>query len=281
MRVHFFLVLAGLVLFASCNSRTEAEKIVDKAIEAHGGDVYNNSKIEFDFRDIHYTIFKTADRFEYIREFSDSTGTVVDLLNNEGFVRTVNGAKVDTLSEEWIGKYSRSVNSVAYFAFLPYGLNDPSVFKELLGETELNGEKYNLIKVTFAKEGGGVANERSKATHCNPPGKQKPTRIHPSAQRYSGPRTASLMQAPPCEEHADQLRHCVEFEVKMDKDTRRFIRQWIKRGARLKRGTKHGKLILPNGRTVIVALTPSDRRALLNLRAEVRRSRADLPAEPR
>src|SRR5690606_3913805 len=155
MRVHFFLVLAGLVLFASCNSRTEAEKIVDKAIEAHGGDVYNNSKIEFDFRDIHYTIFKTDDGFEYIREFSDSTGTVVDLLNNEGFVRTVNGAKVDTLSEEWIGKYSRSVNSVAYFAFLPYGLNDPSVFKELLGETELNGEKYNLIKVTFAKEGGG------------------------------------------------------------------------------------------------------------------------------
>lgn len=57
----------------------------------------------------------------------------------------------------------------------------------------------------------------------------------------------------------------------MDKDTRRFIRQWTKRGARLKRGKKHGKLVLPNGRTVIVALTPSDRRALLNLRAEVKR----------
>ena len=47
-------------------------------------------------------------------------------------MRTVNGAKIDTLSEEWIGKYSRSVNSVAYFAFLPYGLNDPSVFKTLV-----------------------------------------------------------------------------------------------------------------------------------------------------
>lgn len=44
---------------------------------------------------------------------------------------------------------------MAYFAFLPYGLNDSSVFKESLGETEINGEKYNLIKVTFAEEGGG------------------------------------------------------------------------------------------------------------------------------
>ncbi|MEB2778588.1 DUF6503 family protein [Algoriphagus sp. D3-2-R+10] len=152
---YLFIFLLGLAVFSSCESRTEAEIIVDKAIEAHGGEAYTNSKIEFDFRDIHYTIFKTSDRYEYIREFSHSSGNVIDVLNNEGFERTVNGAKIDTLSEEWIGKYSRSVNSVAYFAFLPYGLNDPSVFKTSLGETEINGEKYNLIKVTFAEEGGG------------------------------------------------------------------------------------------------------------------------------
>lgn len=156
MKLNFlFAALATFTILASCNSRTEAEKIVDRAIEAHGGSAYSNSKIEFDFRDIHYTIYKTQDNFEYTREFSDSTGNVVDLLNNEGFIRTVNGSKIDTLSEEWVGKYSRSVNSVAYFAFLPYGLNDPSVFKKSLGETEINGEKYNLIKVTFAEEGGG------------------------------------------------------------------------------------------------------------------------------
>ncbi|RAI88324.1 DUF6503 family protein [Algoriphagus yeomjeoni] len=156
MKLHYLLTfLCGIAIFTSCDSRTDAEKIVDDAIAAHGGDAYTNSKIEFDFRNIHYTILKTPDRFEYIREFSDSTGNVMDVLNNNGFVRTVNGAKIDTLSEEWIGKYSRSVNSVAYFAFLPYGLNDPSVFKESLGETEINGEKYDLIKVTFAEEGGG------------------------------------------------------------------------------------------------------------------------------
>lgn len=152
---NLFIFLLGSAVYTSCESRTEAEKIVDKAIEAHGGGAYSNSIVEFDFRNIHYTIYKTQDRFEYKREFSDSTGRVMDVLNNTGFERTVNGMKIDTLSEEWIGKYSRSVNSVAYFAFLPYGLNDPSVFKTPVGETEINGEKYDLIKVTFAEEGGG------------------------------------------------------------------------------------------------------------------------------
>ncbi|WP_057937701.1 DUF6503 family protein [Algoriphagus resistens] len=152
---NLFIFLLGSAVFTSCESRTEAEKIVDKAIEAHGGGAYSNSKVEFDFRNIHYTIYKTQDRFEYKREFSDSTGSVIDVLNNAGFERKVNGVKIDTLSEEWIGKYSRSVNSVAYFAFLPYGLNDPAVFKTSIGETVINGEKYDLIKVTFAKEGGG------------------------------------------------------------------------------------------------------------------------------
>lgn len=139
----------------SCDSRTEAEKIVDAAIEAHGGKAYESSKIEFDFRNIHYVIYKTPNEFEYTREFTDSTGTVKDVLNNSGFVRTVNGVKIDTLSEERIGAFSRSVNSVAYFAFLPYGLNDEAALKTLLGETEIKGKKYDVVKVTFQQEGGG------------------------------------------------------------------------------------------------------------------------------
>ncbi|GMQ24464.1 hypothetical protein Aoki45_11460 [Algoriphagus sp. oki45] len=151
------LLLFSVLLISvfACKQRTEAEKIVDTAIEAHGGNRYEEVKIDFDFRDIHYTIFKTPSAFEYIREFKDSTGVVRDVLNNSGFVRTVNGTKIDTLTEERIGAFSRSVNSVAYFAFLPYGLNDPAAVKTHLGETELNGKAYNLIKVTFVPEGGG------------------------------------------------------------------------------------------------------------------------------
>ena len=150
-----FLLGVLVLVMISCDSRTEAEKIVDAAIEAHGGKAYENSKIEFDFRNIHYVIYKTPEDFEYSREFSDSTGLVKDVLNNSGFVRTVNGVKIDTLTEERIGAFSRSVNSVAYFAFLPYGLNDAAAIKTWLGETEIKGETYDLIQVTFQQDGGG------------------------------------------------------------------------------------------------------------------------------
>lgn len=151
----FLLLLSSGSLLISCDQRTEAEKIVDASIEAHGGKRFETSKIDFDFRNIHYSIFKAPSAYEYIREFTDSTGTVKDVLNNSGFVRTVNGTKIDTLTEERIGAFSRSINSVAYFAFLPYGLNDAAAIKTYLGKTEIKGEKYHQIKVTFMPEGGG------------------------------------------------------------------------------------------------------------------------------
>lgn len=153
--IQSLLILVLLLQFSACDQRSEAQKIVDSAIEAHGADAFEDSRIEFDFRERHYTIYKTATAFEYIREFTDSTGSVKDVLNNLGFVRTVNGVKIDTLTDERIGAFSRSVNSVAYFAFLPYGLNDEAAVKTFLGETELKGKKYNLVKVTFVQQGGG------------------------------------------------------------------------------------------------------------------------------
>lgn len=152
----FRIVLPVMVILTifSCSSTDPAQSIVDQSIASHGGKAYESSVISFDFRDRHYRIFKSSQSFEYIREFSDSTGQVRDVLNNSGFVRTINGSKVD-LPEERVGAFSRSVNSVAYFAFLPYGLNDPAVIKTLVGESELEGKKYDLIRVTFAQEGGG------------------------------------------------------------------------------------------------------------------------------
>jgi hypothetical protein len=152
----FSLVFGLLSLFCfSCDSRTEAEKIVDAAIDAYGGALYETAAITFDFRGTQYSIFKSPTAFEYQREFTDSTGKVVDVLTNAGFTRKVNGVLIDTLTEERIGAFSRSVNSVAYFAFLPYGLNDPAAIKTHLGKTTIKGKEYHQIKVTFQAEGGG------------------------------------------------------------------------------------------------------------------------------
>ena len=152
----FCLCLLSLTFFGvSCDSRTEAEKIVDSAIASYGGDLYEKTAIDFDFRGTHYSIFKSPSSFEYSREFTDSTGQVMDVLNNAGFTRSVNGVRIDTLTEERIGAFSRSVNSVAYFAFLPYGLNDAAAVKTYLGQTKIKGKDYHQVKVTFQAEGGG------------------------------------------------------------------------------------------------------------------------------
>ena len=152
----FSFVLLSFTFFGiSCDSRTEAEKIVDAAIDTYGGALYEKTAITFDFRGTHYSIFKSSTAFEYSREFSDSTGQVVDVLNNSGFTRKVNGVLIDTLTEERIGAFSRSVNSVAYFAFLPYGLNDAAAIKTYLGKTTIKGKEYHQVKVTFQAEGGG------------------------------------------------------------------------------------------------------------------------------
>lgn len=156
----FRLILPITVILSafSCQTAGPAQAIVDQSIAAHGGKALESSVISFDFRDRHYQIFKSSQAFEYIREFADSTGQVRDVLDNTGFARTINGTPA-TVTEERAAAFSRSVNSVAYFAFLPYGLNDPAAKKTLVGESELDGKKYHLIRVTFSQEGGGEDHE--------------------------------------------------------------------------------------------------------------------------
>lgn len=141
-------------MFQFCQGTSKEQIIIHRAIEAHGGENYTKAKISFDFRDIHYQILKTPSRLEYSREFTDSLGKVLDQFNNQGFVRTINGKEIN-LSEERIKAFINSVNSVAYFALLPYGLNDDAVRKTWLGESELEGNRYDIIFVNFSENGGG------------------------------------------------------------------------------------------------------------------------------
>ncbi len=147
------LIFAGSALYGETET-TDAQTIIDRAIEAHGGKHYLASRINFDFRDRHYVSERSGGIFHYQRIFSDSSGRVNDHLTNEGFFREVNNEKID-LSEEWQSKYANSVNSVIYFALLPYALNDPAVQKRYLGTGIIRDEKYHEIEVTFRQEDGG------------------------------------------------------------------------------------------------------------------------------
>lgn len=145
-----------LLAITACNTekQPDAQRIVDQAIEAHGGERFLQSEISFVFRDRLYEALRDGGLFMYSRSFTDTTGQVHDVWRNSGFTRTVNGQVVD-LPEERQKAFTASVNSVIYFALLPYALNDDAVQKEYLGETTIKGEPYHKVRVTFAQEGGG------------------------------------------------------------------------------------------------------------------------------
>lgn len=136
------------------DSISEAQRIVDKSIEVSGGDLYKTSNVAFDFRDREYMLQIVDGRRVMERTFNTDSSSMVDRVDPKGFQRFVNDSLIH-VSDSMANVYSNSINSVHYFAYLPYGLNDPAVNKELLGKIKIKGKDYYKVKVTFDKEGGG------------------------------------------------------------------------------------------------------------------------------
>ncbi|GIV57466.1 MAG: hypothetical protein KatS3mg042_0379 [Rhodothermaceae bacterium] len=147
------LLLAAL-LAACAGGPPDPQAIVDAAIATHGGDVLRHAVVEFDFRGKHFRITRDGGRFQYERLYTDSTGAVREVLNNDELYREVDGRRVDLTEKERL-KMEEDVNSVVYFALLPFPLNDPAVQKRYLGATTIRGEPYHEVEITFRPEGGG------------------------------------------------------------------------------------------------------------------------------
>ncbi|MEN0046615.1 MAG: DUF6503 family protein [Bacteroidota bacterium] len=159
MKILIFLI--SLLVLAACtatnlsNAEDKAQFIVDQAIEHHGGIAYQSMNIKYQFRDKMYTIANNENKYTYTRSFHKNDRQIEDQLNNNGaFLRKVNGTIVE-LPDSMSNKYANSTNSVNYFAQLPYHLNDAAVYKSYEGEANIKGKKYQVVKVTFAEEGGG------------------------------------------------------------------------------------------------------------------------------
>jgi len=148
------LVPIVCLLLYACASTTDPQRIIDRAIEVAGGEKFDKSTIEFDFRNRHYIAHRDYGTYSLERVFKDSSNIVHDYLTNDGFHREINDQPA-SVPDTMAVKYARSVNSTLYFALLPYGLNDPSVRKKYLGTTSIDGQQYFIVQVTFAEIGGG------------------------------------------------------------------------------------------------------------------------------
>ena len=151
------LILFSLILLFSCNEKREgisAQLIIDKAIDTSCSGNCESVNIDFTFRNKCYVSKRNGGSYRYERISSDSTGVTEDVLTNAGFTRHKNNVLI-AVPDSMVTKYSNSINSVIYFAQLPFGLNAAAVKKELLGETHIKGEEYYKIRVSFDQEGGG------------------------------------------------------------------------------------------------------------------------------
>lgn len=154
----YYFILFALILFSSCQEDRDdstAQQIINKTIEKAGGERYKRATIEFKFRDYIYRSSRRGGEFQLERTWEDSLGTFRDIVSNTGFQRFRNDS-IEEVPDSMAVRFGSSVNSVHYFAHLPYGLNDRAVNKEMAGDAVIDGEPYYQLKITFQQEGGGA-----------------------------------------------------------------------------------------------------------------------------
>lgn len=154
-RLSILFIMIALVSCKENEAPLTAQRIVDQAIANSCNGQCDHAMIDFTFRDKCYVSTRNDDSFKLERITSDSIGVTHDILSNDGFKRFRNDTLVN-VPDTMVTRYSNSVNSVHYFAQLPFGLNAPAAQKELLGEAVVKGEPYFEIGVTFKEEGGGT-----------------------------------------------------------------------------------------------------------------------------
>lgn len=138
----------------SASPQSKAEKILAKALKAHGGKKYDKAHYEFIFRKKKYTFHNEGAKYTYTVTYQKDGKINVNELGNDGLIRKVDG-KLVTPSEREYNSYVGGLNSVVYFATLPHKLYDPAVMKSYVGETTIKGKRYEVLEITFREEGGG------------------------------------------------------------------------------------------------------------------------------
>ncbi|MFK8007059.1 MAG: DUF6503 family protein [Saprospiraceae bacterium] len=164
MKNNYFLLFLSIFFLTACNSTkntnsssaqlSQEEMILQKVVEAHGGAKYQTAHFSFTFRKKNYTFKNNKDQFRYSVTSKKDGKEIIDILENGILKRKVNGVETE-LSEKQISAYSGSLNSVIYFATLPYKLQDKAVKKSYQGTTTIKGKTYEILEIRFEQEGGG------------------------------------------------------------------------------------------------------------------------------
>lgn len=146
-----------LIFFVSCQKPklSSTEMIINNSIAAYGFDSKVHYSIEFDFRDYYYSLEREGDYFSYLRKTVKDDKRIVDMMTSFKKLKRFENDTVITLTDSIQKVYTNSLNSVMYFFQLPKPLQDPAVNTLLIDTTEIEGNQYWSLKITFNQERGG------------------------------------------------------------------------------------------------------------------------------
>ena len=133
---------------------TKTQSVLDQLIEAHGGKAYTSANYTFEFRGKAYSFVESKKGSSYELKYEKEGKSIKETLVNGDFNRWIDGKQLE-LSADEESRYSGGINSVIYFATLPYRLLDPAVNAQVLNEVQIEGKEYIEMRVTFDQEGGG------------------------------------------------------------------------------------------------------------------------------
>ncbi|MEM1321911.1 MAG: DUF6503 family protein [Bacteroidota bacterium] len=164
MKTLFILLGLSVLLFAACSSKTlssaaEQKSIIARTIEAHGGQRYDTAAYTFEFRGRNYTFQQHQEgSYHYSRTYQKEEKRYEETLTNVSFSQKVDG-QLQELSDKDALRFGNALNSVIYFALLPYKLEDPAVRQKEMGTVTIKGKPYRVVEVRFVEEGGGTDHE--------------------------------------------------------------------------------------------------------------------------
>lgn len=149
------LIVATNLVAQEDSNVNQAENILANAIKAHGGKKFKKAHYQFTFRDKVYQFKNNKAKYAYTMRKTVKEVNVVDVMENDEFIRTINDVNTPLGKKEQQGAMN-GLNSVIYFATLPYKLLDPAVNLAYAGSANIKGQAYDILQVSFDEEGGGV-----------------------------------------------------------------------------------------------------------------------------
>lgn len=132
--------------------KVERLAIVERAIEHHGGELYRHSTTHFDLcsKSGCFQVSATVEGGHFVYDVSGKAREGLRRVRstNDSVERWRDGEPVPVSAKQAQGLRDWAMARV-YFAFLPYRLDDPDVFKQDLGLVDWDGRSLHKVKVTF------------------------------------------------------------------------------------------------------------------------------------